>query len=164
VAAEPFRPVCRVLSGRGWHPCPARPLTGCQAAGSFSLLGSSSLPRASAMRLFDVVGLAVDAVGIDLEQDGDRVPGAAGDFGGGDPGVEPEGHGGVAEVVGAAGEGGCVLGGGERGGAGGLPDGAVGAVLDESAAAGAEYPPVGGRAVGAEVPLEHGDEDGRDWD
>ena len=57
------------------------------------------------------------SVGVDLEQDRDAVPGAAGDLGGGDAGVEPEGHGGVAEVVGAAGEGGGVLGRGERGGA-----------------------------------------------
>src|SRR5208337_2290813 len=33
------------------------------------------------------VGLAVDAVGVDLQQDGDAVPGAAGDLGGGHPGV-----------------------------------------------------------------------------
>ena len=92
------------------------------------------------------------------------MPSAAGDFGGGDAGVEPEGHGGVAEVVGAAGEGGGVLGRGERGGAGGLPHGAVGAVLDESAAAGAEQPPVGGGAIGAKMRLEHGDEGGRDGD
>src|SRR5450755_4204825 len=32
-------------------------------------------------------GLAVDAVGVDLEQDGDAVPGAAGDLGGGHAGV-----------------------------------------------------------------------------
>src|SRR6185437_13111584 len=32
------------------------------------------------------IGLAVDAVGVDLEQDGDAVPGAAGDLGGGHPG------------------------------------------------------------------------------
>ena len=38
------------------------------------------------------VGLAVDAVGLDLEQDGDAVPGAAGDLGGGYPGVEPQRH------------------------------------------------------------------------
>ena len=35
------------------------------------------------------VGLPVDAVGVDLEQDGDAVPGAVGDPGGGHPGVEP---------------------------------------------------------------------------
>ena len=34
-------------------------------------------------------GLAVDAVGVDLEQHGDAVPGAAGDLSGGHPGVEP---------------------------------------------------------------------------
>ena len=38
--------------------------------------------------LVDGVGLAVDAVGVDLEQDGDAVTGAAGDFDGGDPGVD----------------------------------------------------------------------------
>ena len=35
------------------------------------------------------VGLAVDAVGVDLQQDCDAVPGAAGDLGRRDPGVEP---------------------------------------------------------------------------
>jgi hypothetical protein len=35
---------------------------------------------------------------------GDAVAGAAGDLGGGDPGIQPQGHGGVAEVVGAAGQ------------------------------------------------------------
>jgi hypothetical protein len=34
-------------------------------------------------------GLAVDAVGVDLEQDCDAVAGAAGDLGRGDPSVEP---------------------------------------------------------------------------
>jgi hypothetical protein len=33
--------------------------------------------------------LAVDAVCVDLEQDSDAVPGAAGDLGGGHPGVQP---------------------------------------------------------------------------
>jgi hypothetical protein len=36
------------------------------------------------------VGLAVDAVGVDLQQDGDAVPGAAGDLGRGHPGVQPQ--------------------------------------------------------------------------
>jgi hypothetical protein len=49
-------------------------------------------------------GLAVDAVGVDLEQDRDAVPGAAGDLGGGHPGVQPQGDGGVPQVVGAAAE------------------------------------------------------------
>src|ERR1022692_1887095 len=84
------------------------------------------------------VGLAVDAVGVDLEQDGDAVPGAAGDLGGGHPGIEPHGDGGVAEVVGAAGERGGLLGGGEHGGPGGVPDRAVRAVLEGAAAGGAE--------------------------
>src|SRR5271165_5279602 len=97
------------------------------------------------------VGLSVDAVGVDLEQDGDAVPGAAGDFGGGDAGVQPQGHGGVAQVVGAAGQRGGVLGGGEGGGAGGGPVGAVGAVLDDAAACGAEDPPVRAGAVALEV-------------
>lgn len=50
------------------------------------------------MRWLAASGLAVDAVGVDLEQDGDAVAGAAGDLGGGDPGVDPQGHGSVAEV------------------------------------------------------------------
>jgi hypothetical protein len=32
--------------------------------------------------------LAVDAMGVDLEQDSDTVPGPAGDLGGGHPGVQ----------------------------------------------------------------------------
>jgi hypothetical protein len=80
------------------------------------------LAESVADALVGCAGLAVDAVGVDLEQDPDAVAGAAGDFGGGDPGVEPWGHGGVPEVVGAAGRRGCLLGGGERDGAGVLPD------------------------------------------
>jgi hypothetical protein len=49
-------------------------------------------------------GLAVDAVGVDLEQDGDAVPGAAGDLGSGDPGVQPQRYRGVAQVIGSAGQ------------------------------------------------------------
>jgi len=48
--------------------------------------------------------LAVDAVGVDLQQDRDAVPGAAGDLGGGHPGVQPQGYGGVPQVVGPAAE------------------------------------------------------------
>ena len=47
-------------------------------------------------------GLAVDAVGVDLEQDGDAVPGATDDLSGGHPGVQPQQDGGVPQVVGAA--------------------------------------------------------------
>jgi hypothetical protein len=39
--------------------------------------------------LVDGAVLAVDAVGVDLEQDGDAVPGPAGDLGGRDAGVQP---------------------------------------------------------------------------
>jgi hypothetical protein len=49
-------------------------------------------------------GLSVDAVGVDLEQDRDAVPGAAGDLGRGHPGVQPQRDAGVAQVVRAAGE------------------------------------------------------------
>jgi hypothetical protein len=48
---------------------------------------------------------------------------AAGDLGRRDTSVEPQRDGGVAQVVGPAGQRGGLLGGGERGGAGGLPDG-----------------------------------------
>jgi hypothetical protein len=41
------------------------------------------------------VGLPVDAVGVDLEQDDDAVPGPAGDLGGGHAGVQRQGHAGV---------------------------------------------------------------------
>jgi len=41
--------------------------------------------------LVDGVGLAVDAVGVDLQQDGDTVPGAAGNLGRRDMGVQPVG-------------------------------------------------------------------------
>jgi hypothetical protein len=42
------------------------------------------------------IGLPVDAVGVDLEQDGDAVPGAAGDLGRGHPGVQPQRDGGAS--------------------------------------------------------------------
>ncbi len=38
------------------------------------------------------------------QQDGDAVPGPAGDLGRGHPGVQPQGDGGVPQVVGAAAE------------------------------------------------------------
>jgi hypothetical protein len=62
------------------------------------------------------------------------------------------------------GERGGVLGGGERGGAGTGPHGAVGAVLDEHATHGLEDPPVGGGAVPLEVGAERLDQDRRDGD
>ena len=60
------------------------------------------------------VGLAVDAVGVDLEQDGDAVPSAAGDLGGEHAGVQRQGRGAVRQVVGPPGEQGGVLGGNSR--------------------------------------------------
>src|SRR5271166_2824430 len=87
-----------------------------------------------------------------------------GDVGGGHARVQRQGHAGVPQVVGPPGQRGGVLGGGERGGAGTGPDGAVGAVLDEPAARGAEDPPVGCGAVPLEVVAEQLDQDGRDGD
>ncbi len=48
------------------------------------------------------VGLAVDAVGVDLKEHDDAMPGPAGDLGGGHPGVQRQGDPGVPQVVGAA--------------------------------------------------------------
>jgi hypothetical protein len=48
------------------------------------------------------VGLPVDAVGVDLAQDGDAVPSAAGDLSDGHPGVEPQRHRRVLQVIRAA--------------------------------------------------------------
>ena len=48
------------------------------------------------------VSLPVDAVGVDLQQD--KEPGTAGDLGRAHPEVQPQGDGGVAQVVGAAAE------------------------------------------------------------
>ena len=70
----------------------------------------------------------------------------------------------MAQVVGAAGQREGVLGGGEGGGAGGGPVGAVGAVLEDAAACGAEDPPVRAGAVALEVGAEELDQDGRDGD
>jgi hypothetical protein len=50
--------------------------------------------------LVDGVGLAVDAVGVDPEHDGDAVPGAAGDFGRGDADVEQQADGCVVQADG----------------------------------------------------------------
>ena len=52
--------------------------------------------------LVDGVVLAVDAVGVDLEEDGDAVPGPARYLSRRHAGVEPQRDGGVAQVVGAA--------------------------------------------------------------
>jgi len=92
------------------------------------------------------------------------VAGAAGDLGGRDAGVEPQGHRGVPQVVGAAAQRGCPLGRSQGGGAGALPDLAVPSVVERGAAGGAEQAPVGGGAVAGEVRAEQGDQGGRDGD
>jgi len=45
------------------------------------------------------ISLPVDAVSVDLQQDRDPVPGAAGDLGRGHPGVQPQRHRRVPQVV-----------------------------------------------------------------
>ena len=60
---------------------PRRPGSGCHFA---VVLGEGIVDA-----LVGGAGLAVDAVGVDLEQDGDAVAGAARDFGGGNAGVKP---------------------------------------------------------------------------
>jgi len=55
------------------------------------------------------VVLAVDALGIDLEQDGDAVSGPLGDLGRWDASVEPGAYAGVTQIVDALGERGGVL-------------------------------------------------------
>jgi hypothetical protein len=55
--------------------------------------------------LVDELVAAVDAVGVDGEHDVEAVPGAGGDLGRFPSGVQPQGEGGVAQVVGPPGEG-----------------------------------------------------------
>ena len=97
------------------------------------------------------IGLPVDAVGVDLQQDRDAVPGPAGDLGRGHPGVQPQRHRRVPQVVGAPAERRPVLGGGEGLLAGLGPDLVVGRVLEDPAPGGLEDPPVRGRAVPPDV-------------
>jgi hypothetical protein len=80
----------------------------------------------------DVI-LAVDAVDVDGEQRADAVAGVPGDFGGCGAGVQPQGQGGVAQVVRAPGEwrGRC---GPESQDAGGVPGAAVAAFAERATA------------------------------
>ncbi len=91
-------------------------ISGCLPAVAVFLVTGLSVLKAEGVgdALVGGVGLPVDAVGVDLEQDGDAVPGTAGDVGGGHPGVEPEGYGGVTQVEGAATQRRPALGGGQR--------------------------------------------------
>ena len=64
--------------------------------------GGVHRPRIRVARLRSALGylvLAVDALGVDPEQDGDAVPGPLGDLGGRDSAVEPGGDTGVPKVV-----------------------------------------------------------------
>jgi hypothetical protein len=71
---------------------------GCDRRIRLGVLGTEGVGDA----LVGGVGLAVNTVRVDLQQDGHAVPGAAGDLGRRHPGVQPQGHGRVAQVVGAA--------------------------------------------------------------
>ena len=87
--------------------------------------------------------LPVDAVGVDLEQYRDTVPGAAGDLGRRHPGVQPQRYRRVPQVIRAPTERRLVLGGGECLLAGLGPDLVVAGVLQDAA------PPARGRSAGA---------------
>ena len=110
----------------------------------------------------DDLVLAVDAVGVDGKQHDDVVPGAGGDLGGRRSGVQPQGQGGMPQVVGAAREssGGEVRAEGQ--GAGGVPGAAVDRFAEHAAARAGEQPPVRRCAVAAQVGAQHADQDGRD--
>src|ERR1019366_5113683 len=102
--------------------------------------------------------LAVDAMHVDGLQDADAVPGPCGDFAGRGARVQPEGHGGVPQVVRPAGERGGGQDWAERSVTGGVPDPAVQAFAEHAAAGAAEQPPVRRRAVITQVPAQEGDE------
>jgi hypothetical protein len=127
-------------------------------AGVVCTITSALLGVGDAERVGDAliggVCLSVDAVRVDLEQHGYAVPDAAGDLGRGHPGVQPQRHRRMPQVIGAAAERRRVLRLGERGLAGLGPDRAVGRVLDDPAPGGLEDPPVRGRPVLLDVGAE----------
>ncbi len=90
--------------------------------------------------------------------------GPVGYLGGWDAGVEPGGDGGVAEVVGAAGEQGLCFDASECFGSGLVEDGEVGAVGDDSAALEAEDPAAWAESEFLDVVADEGDEFGVDGD
>src|ERR1039457_1143829 len=135
----------------GMSPAPSGPVRGTEGVGAPhwpSGCGAVVTAEGVGDALVHVVGLAVDAVGVDLEQDGDAVPGAAGGFGGGDPGGGPPGGGGGAGGGGGGWRGGA--GGGGRGGGGGVGGGG-------RRGGGGKRPPVGAGAVFLEVGAEQRD-------
>ncbi len=84
--------------------------------------------------LADVVLLAIDAVQVDVVQGPDAVPGAGGDLGGRAGGVQPQGQGGMSQVIRAAGERGSGQLRTEGGLAGGVPGPAVDRFAEHAAA------------------------------
>jgi hypothetical protein len=114
--------------------------------------------------LADGIFPGVNAVDVGVVQDTDAVAGPRGDFGGFAGGVEPQGQGGVPQVVGAAGQRGGGKAGAERCLAGGVLGAAVDRLAEHAAAGAAEQPPVRRGAMVAEVTAEHADQDGRDGD
>src|ERR1700720_2515770 len=96
--------------------------------------------------------LAVDAMHVDGLQDADAVPSPCGDYAGRGARAQPEGQGGVPQVVRPQGERGAGQNWAERSVAGGMPDPAVQAFAEHAAAGTAEQPPVRRRAVIAQVP------------
>jgi len=103
-------------------------------------------------------------VGVDLEQNGDAVPGAAGDLGGGHPGIQPQRDRRVAQVIRTPTERGALLGGGQGLLAGLGPDLVVAGVLQDAAPRGLEDPPVRGRPVLLDVGAQQPHQFGRDGD
>src|SRR5215831_17282758 len=91
--------------------------------------------------------VAVDASGIDPQQDGDAMTGPPGDLGSGDARVEAEGDAAVPQIVGAACQRRCDLGSAERGAAGLLPDPAVDALAEYRVTAAVEQSPIRRGAV-----------------
>ena len=94
------------------------------------------------------------AVCIDGEQDADAVPGAGSDFGGRGTGGQPQRQRGMTQVVGTqarrARQG--------RGTTGLMPDPAVAAFAERSAAGAPEQPPVSGGPIGVQMPEQQPDE------
>ena len=70
------------------------PLSGCLLALVVSFLVRAGLGLGGVDSVGDAavggIGLPVDAVGVDLQQDRDAVPGPAGDLSRGHPGVQPQ--------------------------------------------------------------------------
>jgi hypothetical protein len=82
---------------------PASGTLGPPAAPAYNVRSVTAVVEGVADALVGGTGLAADAVGVDLEQDGDAAARAARDLGSGHVGAQPQGFGGVPQIVGAAG-------------------------------------------------------------